>query len=67
MTHQPLPAAPDGTVPTETCSVCLTDFEADEEIRRLPCRHLFHTGNGCKHMVAGTQPGQTVAAAMPEL
>jgi hypothetical protein len=41
---QPLPAGPDGAIPAETCSVCLTDFEAEEEIRRLPCRHLFHTG-----------------------
>jgi hypothetical protein len=26
----------------ESCAVCLADFEHDDLIRRLPCRHLFH-------------------------
>ncbi|KAL5972417.1 hypothetical protein ACLOJK_041671 [Asimina triloba] len=26
------------------CSVCLTAFEPDSEINRLPCGHLFHKG-----------------------
>ncbi|OIV92652.1 hypothetical protein TanjilG_18003 [Lupinus angustifolius] len=29
----------------ESCAVCLYEFEADEEIRRLRnCRHIFHKG-----------------------
>ncbi|XP_030538120.1 brassinosteroid-responsive RING protein 1-like [Rhodamnia argentea] len=31
--------------PESACSVCLHDFEADDEIRRLlNCRHVFHWG-----------------------
>jgi hypothetical protein len=29
---------------SETCAVCLTDFETGEDVRRLRCRHLFHVG-----------------------
>ncbi len=25
------------------CSICLCDFESDEDIRNLPCEHLYHT------------------------
>eukprot|EP01090_Pellita_catalonica_P009531 TRINITY_DN20634_c0_g1_i1.p1 TRINITY_DN20634_c0_g1~~TRINITY_DN20634_c0_g1_i1.p1 ORF type:complete len:210 (+),score=22.38 TRINITY_DN20634_c0_g1_i1:89-631(+) len=25
-----------------TCAICLSDYEKDEEIRFLPCRHHFH-------------------------
>ncbi|GAB2224636.1 hypothetical protein Droror1_Dr00005399 [Drosera rotundifolia] len=33
----------DGTEISESCAVCLYEFEADEEIRRLRnCRHIFH-------------------------
>ncbi|GBG26111.1 E3 ubiquitin-protein ligase ATL42 [Hondaea fermentalgiana] len=24
------------------CSICITEFEPDEELRRLPCDHFFH-------------------------
>ncbi|KAJ1416125.1 Zinc finger, RING-type [Sesbania bispinosa] len=31
--------------PQERCAVCLYDFEAEDEIRRLTnCRHIFHRG-----------------------
>ncbi|XP_022159549.1 E3 ubiquitin-protein ligase RHA1B [Momordica charantia] len=31
--------------PPESCAVCLYEFEADDEIRRLAnCRHIFHRG-----------------------
>ncbi|KAG0054279.1 hypothetical protein BGZ83_011621 [Gryganskiella cystojenkinii] len=29
-------------VTSDTCAVCLDEFEAGEEIRSLPCRHEFH-------------------------
>eukprot|EP01052_Picozoa_sp_SAG31_P025699 SAG31_NODE_2269_length_6047_cov_3.503699_4_plen_133_part_00 len=25
------------------CSICLGEFEMDEEVRRMPCRHTFHS------------------------
>lgn len=34
-------AEPDSFDNTQ-CSICLGDFEADEEVRRMPCRHTFH-------------------------
>ncbi|KAK2439091.1 brassinosteroid-responsive RING protein [Trifolium repens] len=31
--------------PPESCAVCLTEFEENDEIRRLAnCRHIFHRG-----------------------
>lgn len=31
--------------PPETCAVCLSEFEENDEIRRLAnCRHIFHRG-----------------------
>ena len=26
----------------EKCTICLCDFEDQEDVRRLPCMHLFH-------------------------
>jgi hypothetical protein len=26
-----------------TCTVCLNDFEENEEVKQLPCKHYFHT------------------------
>ncbi|OQR74406.1 E3 ubiquitin-protein ligase Arkadia-like, partial [Tropilaelaps mercedesae] len=26
------------------CTICLTEYEVSEEVRRLPCMHLFHQG-----------------------
>jgi E3 ubiquitin-protein ligase RNF38/44 len=26
-----------------SCAVCLSDFEASDELRQLPCKHHFHT------------------------
>lgn len=27
---------------TEKCTICLCEFEDGEDVRRLPCMHLFH-------------------------
>ena len=27
---------------TDKCTICLSDFEEGEDVRRLPCMHLFH-------------------------
>lgn len=27
---------------TEKCTICLCEFEEGEDVRRLPCMHLFH-------------------------
>ncbi|OQR83246.1 hypothetical protein ACHHYP_14919 [Achlya hypogyna] len=35
------PAAPSGNT---KCSICLHDFRQDEELRALPCLHMFHSG-----------------------
>ncbi|KAE8687966.1 RING-H2 finger protein ATL18 [Hibiscus syriacus] len=33
----------EGSVPeSEACCVCLTGFEADEEVSELSCKHFFH-------------------------
>lgn len=26
----------------ESCAICLVDYEADDELRNLPCEHAFH-------------------------
>uniref|UniRef100_A0A914YXZ5 RING-type domain-containing protein n=1 Tax=Panagrolaimus superbus TaxID=310955 RepID=A0A914YXZ5_9BILA len=26
----------------DECAICMIDFEAEEEIRRLPCNHVYH-------------------------
>eukprot|EP00357_Protocruzia_adherens_P007064 CAMPEP_0115015766 /NCGR_PEP_ID=MMETSP0216-20121206/26987_1 /TAXON_ID=223996 /ORGANISM="Protocruzia adherens, Strain Boccale" /LENGTH=505 /DNA_ID=CAMNT_0002385995 /DNA_START=466 /DNA_END=1980 /DNA_ORIENTATION=- len=28
--------------PSETCLICLVDYEQEEEVRTLPCMHYFH-------------------------
>lgn len=26
----------------DSCAVCLVDYEAEDELRNLPCKHAFH-------------------------
>ena len=33
----------EGDEDLDKCTVCLTEFEIAEDVRRLPCMHLFHT------------------------
>lgn len=32
----------DGEDNIEKCTICLSEFEDNEDVRRLPCMHLFH-------------------------
>eukprot|EP00928_Gymnodinium_smaydae_P057631 TRINITY_DN4084_c0_g1_i1.p1 TRINITY_DN4084_c0_g1~~TRINITY_DN4084_c0_g1_i1.p1 ORF type:complete len:466 (+),score=92.11 TRINITY_DN4084_c0_g1_i1:114-1511(+) len=34
----------EGSEAQAQCMVCLSDFSHGEEVRRLPCRHVFHAG-----------------------
>jgi len=34
---------PDRSVTQTQCMVCLEDFTDEQEVRRLPCSHLFHS------------------------
>jgi hypothetical protein len=38
------PPPPDAPESNSQCMICLSDFEQDEEIRRLPCAHFYHSG-----------------------
>ncbi|XP_057250873.1 brassinosteroid-responsive RING protein 1-like [Beta vulgaris subsp. vulgaris] len=36
-------AGPDEPGPSESCAVCLHEYESDDEVRRMRnCRHMFH-------------------------
>eukprot|EP00931_Biecheleriopsis_adriatica_P122591 TRINITY_DN97599_c0_g1_i1.p1 TRINITY_DN97599_c0_g1~~TRINITY_DN97599_c0_g1_i1.p1 ORF type:complete len:443 (+),score=99.81 TRINITY_DN97599_c0_g1_i1:65-1393(+) len=35
-------SAQDSEAGQQQCMVCLCDFEENDEVRRLPCRHVFH-------------------------
>ena len=26
----------------ERCTICISDFEVGEELKQLPCRHIYH-------------------------
>ncbi|XP_059139474.1 mucin-2-like isoform X2 [Physella acuta] len=34
---------PDSNNHQEKCTICLSEFETGEDVRRLPCMHLFHS------------------------
>eukprot|EP00918_Siedleckia_nematoides_P080390 GHVU01176362.1.p1 GENE.GHVU01176362.1~~GHVU01176362.1.p1 ORF type:complete len:358 (-),score=64.65 GHVU01176362.1:219-1292(-) len=36
------PIKPSSNKALSSCAVCLGDFEDDEEVRLLPCRHVYH-------------------------
>ena len=32
----------DGEEDVDKCTICLSEFDQEEDVRRLPCMHLFH-------------------------
>lgn len=41
----PPPTTPSGRVTRQTqCMICLSEFELDDDCKRLPCNHVFHVG-----------------------
>lgn len=52
-----------------SCSICLCDFEAPDELRRLPCKHYFHVrciDSWLRISRACPMCNADVAAALPE-
>mmetsp|Transcript_43389 Transcript_43389/g.97671 ORF Transcript_43389/g.97671 Transcript_43389/m.97671 type:complete len:130 (+) Transcript_43389:1517-1906(+) len=43
-TEEPWTQALKDRLDQDQCMVCLCDFENDEQVRHLPCKHVFHTG-----------------------
>mmetsp|Transcript_26553 Transcript_26553/g.68551 ORF Transcript_26553/g.68551 Transcript_26553/m.68551 type:complete len:446 (-) Transcript_26553:228-1565(-) len=43
-TEEPWTQALKERLDQDQCMVCLCDFEDDEQVRHLPCKHVFHTG-----------------------
>ena len=41
---RPGDSSADGDDALEKCTICLCEFEENEDVRRLPCMHLFHKG-----------------------
>ncbi|KAJ2741414.1 hypothetical protein GGI20_005206 [Coemansia sp. BCRC 34301] len=41
-TNKALALCDQAPIHEENCAVCLEDFGAGDEVRRLPCRHFFH-------------------------
>eukprot|EP00029_Vermamoeba_vermiformis_P001602 TRINITY_DN11796_c0_g1_i1.p1 TRINITY_DN11796_c0_g1~~TRINITY_DN11796_c0_g1_i1.p1 ORF type:complete len:245 (+),score=10.26 TRINITY_DN11796_c0_g1_i1:188-922(+) len=39
----PIIAYSAASCPCSRCTVCLNDFEENEEVKQLPCKHYFHT------------------------
>ena len=38
----PAPTTSEEDEEGDKCTICLSEFETDEDVRRLPCMHLFH-------------------------
>jgi len=39
------------TMECSQCAICLTDFESQSSVSRLPCKHIFHEGCICQWLV----------------
>lgn len=37
----------------ESCAICLVDYEAQDDLRKLPCGHAFHKPVSLDRLVIG--------------
>lgn len=46
----------------DLCAICLSDYQEGEELRVLPCQHMFHPP--CTFSIIGTTPSSSSSSSM---